>query len=74
MPESQLFVSLKNMKSLVAHETVILETGRMGEPIKHLNRMANGEDAHIKIGSDDLVFITTTPSTAMESVVAKHAI
>lgn len=69
--ESQLFVSLKNMKSLVAHETVILETGRMGEPIKHLNRMANGEDAHIKIGSDDLVFITTTPSTAMESVVAK---
>lgn len=71
LPESQLFVSLKNMKSLVAHETVILETGRMGEPIKHLNRMANGEDAHIKIGSDDLVFITTTPSTAMESVVAK---
>lgn len=71
MPERQLFVSLKNMKSLVAHETVILETGRMGEPIKHLNRMANGEDAHIKIGSDDLVFITTTPSTAMESVVAK---
>ncbi|MCS8585212.1 ribonuclease J [Leuconostoc mesenteroides] len=71
LPESQLFVSLKNMKSLVAHETVILETGRMGEPIKHLNRMANGEDAHIMIGSDDLVFITTTPSTAMESVVAK---
>lgn len=71
LPERQLFVSLKNMKSLVAHETVILETGRMGEPIKHLNRMANGEDAHIKIGSDDLVFITTTPSTAMESVVAK---
>lgn len=71
LPESQLFVSLKNMKSLVAHETVILETGRMGEPIKHLNRMANGEDAHIKICSDDLVFITTTPSTAMESVVAK---
>ncbi|MBS1007683.1 ribonuclease J [Leuconostoc suionicum] len=71
LPESQLFVSLKNMKSLIAHETVILETGRMGEPIKHLNRMANGEDAHIKIDSDDLVFITTTPSTAMESVVAK---
>ncbi|MCT3048815.1 ribonuclease J [Leuconostoc mesenteroides] len=71
LTESQLFVSLKNMKSLVAHETVILETGRIGEPIKHLNRMANGEDAHIKIGSDDLVFITTTPSTAMESVVAK---
>ncbi|GMA69301.1 ribonuclease J [Leuconostoc litchii] len=71
LSESQLFVSLKNMKNLSAHETVILETGRMGEPVKHLNRMANGEDSHIKIGAEDLVFITTTPSTAMESVVAK---
>lgn len=71
VPESKLFVNLKNAKNLPNSETVILETGRMGEPIKHLNRMANGEDPYIHIGVDDLVFITTTPSTAMESVVAK---
>ncbi|MGR8830465.1 ribonuclease J [Leuconostoc citreum] len=71
VPESKLLVNLKNAKNLAASETVILETGRMGEPIKHLNRMANGEDPYVRIGEDDLVFITTTPSTAMESVVAK---
>ena len=71
IPESKLFVNLKNAKNLPAEGTVILETGRMGEPIKHLNRMANGEDPYIRIGENDLVFITTTPSTAMEGIVAK---
>ncbi|QBO36989.1 ribonuclease J [Periweissella cryptocerci] len=71
VPESELFVSFKNMKKLTPEETVILETGRMGEPIKHLQRMANGDDRHIKIGEGDLVFITTTPSTAMEAFVAR---
>lgn len=71
VPESKLFVNLKNAKKLAPEETVILETGRMGEPVKHLNRMANGEDPYIRIGKDDLVFITTTPSTAMEGMVAK---
>lgn len=33
--------------------------------------MANGEDKYVHIGEEDLVFITTTPSTAMEGVVAK---
>ncbi|MCT4396774.1 ribonuclease J [Periweissella beninensis] len=71
IPENELFVSFKNMKKLPLAETVILETGKMGEPIKHLQRMANGDDRHIKIGEGDLVFITTTPSTAMEAFVAR---
>ncbi|MBU7455659.1 ribonuclease J [Leuconostoc fallax] len=71
IPEAQLFVNLKRLKDIPNHEAVVLETGRMGEPIKHLSRMANGEDPHVRIGSDDLVFITTTPATAMEGVVAK---
>ena len=71
IPENELFVSFKNMKKLPFEETVILETGKMGEPIKHLQRMANGDDRHIKIGEGDLVFITTTPSTAVEAFVAK---
>ncbi|MCT4389897.1 ribonuclease J [Leuconostoc falkenbergense] len=71
IPENKLFVNLKNAKNLAAGQTVILETGRMGEPIKHLNRMVNGEDKYVHIGEEDLVFITTTPSTAMEGVVAK---
>ncbi|MCM0598761.1 ribonuclease J [Periweissella fabalis] len=71
IPENELFVSFKNLRKLNPEETVILETGRMGEPIKHLQRMANGDDRHIKIATGDLVFITTTPSSAMEAYVAR---
>jgi ribonuclease J len=70
-PENELFVSMKNIDKLVPEETVILETGKMGEPIRHLQRMALGEDRNVKIGEGDLVFITTTPSTAMEGYVAR---
>ena len=69
--ENELFVSLKNMNKLAPEETVILETGRMGEPIRHLQRMARGDDRNIQIGEGDLVFIATTPSTAMEGYVAR---
>lgn len=71
MPENEMFVSIKNLSKLEPEETVILETGRMGEPIRHLQRMALGEDRNIKITEGDLVFITTTPSTAMEGYVAR---
>ena len=71
IPENEMFVSLKNLSKLSADETVILETGRMGEPIRHLRRIAHGDDRNIKIQPNDLVFITTTPSTAMEGYVAK---
>ncbi|SCC10848.1 ribonuclease J [Weissella bombi] len=71
IPENEMFVSLKNLGKLPADETVILETGRMGEPIRHLQRIAHGDDRNIKIQPNDLVFITTTPSTAMEGYVAK---
>lgn len=69
--ENELFVSFKNIGKLTPNETVILETGKMGEPIKHLQRIAKGDDRYIKITDGDLVFITTTPSTAMEAFVAK---
>ena len=71
MPENEMFVSLKNLGKLAPEKTVILETGRMGEPIRHLQRMALGEDCNVKITEGDLVFITTTPSTAMEGYVAR---
>ncbi|MDR3241408.1 MAG: ribonuclease J [Lactobacillaceae bacterium] len=71
IPENELFVSIKNMKTIAPEETVILETGKMGEPIRHLQRMAHGDDRNIQITEGDLVFITTTPSSAMEGYVAR---
>ncbi|GAB6092212.1 ribonuclease J [Furfurilactobacillus curtus] len=71
LPVEDLLVTPKEMKQLSPEETVILATGRMGEPIKALQRMATGEDRYIRISEGDLVLITTTPSHAMETNVAK---
>ncbi|MGM0217783.1 ribonuclease J [Enterococcus sp. AZ126] len=71
LPSEELIVSVKDMKKYQADQLVILETGTMGEPIKSLQKMANGTHRVIKIKEGDLVYITTTPTTAMETAVAK---
>ena len=49
----------------------MLFRSRMGEPIKSLQKMANGTHRTFRIKEGDLVYITTTPTTAMETMVAK---
>lgn len=71
LPSEDLLITLKEMKKYKPEELLILETGRMGEPIKSLQRMANGTHRSLKIEEGDLVYITTTPTTAMETMVAK---
>ena len=71
LPGEDLLVTLKDMKSYDPEEPIILETGRMGEPIKSLQKMANGTHRNVTIEEGDLVYITTTPSIAMETIVAK---
>ncbi len=71
LPSEDLLVTLKDMKNYDPEELIILETGRMGEPIKSLQKMANGTHRNVKIEEGDLVYITTTPSIAMETIVAK---
>lgn len=70
MPEN-VVVPLDTIDKLDPNQVVILQTGRMGEPIKALQRMANKQDGKVNIEKGDLVFITTTPSHSMETVVAK---
>ncbi|EAO62661.1 metallo-beta-lactamase superfamily protein [Streptococcus agalactiae 18RS21] len=53
------------------NELLILETGRMGEPINGLQKMAIGRHRYVQIKDGDLVFIVTTPSIAKEAVVAR---
>ncbi|MDR1473397.1 MAG: ribonuclease J [Lactobacillales bacterium] len=71
LPDKKLLISESQLSKIPDKELLILETGRMGEPIKSLQRMANGYHKNIKIKKGDLVFITTTPSIAMETFVAK---
>ena len=53
------------------HELIILEAGRMGEPINGLQKMALGRHRYVQIKDGDLVYIVTTPSTSKEAVVAR---
>lgn len=72
LPEDDLLIgSLDELKKMAPDKVVIIQTGKMGEPIKAIQRMANKEQSDINIEPKDLVFITTTPSTAMETTVAK---
>ncbi|WP_461244001.1 ribonuclease J [Secundilactobacillus muriivasis] len=71
LPEDDLLVTQEQLAKLAPEQTVIVQTGRMGEPIKALQRMANQQEKGLGIEPGDLVFITTTPSHAMETTVAK---
>lgn len=66
-----LLVHSKDLKKIPDKELVILETGRMGEPLKSLQKMATNRHRMIKIKKDDLVFIATTPSHSVETMVAQ---
>ena len=70
VPED-ILITIKEMKKYQPEELIILETGRMGEPIKSLQKMANRSHRNLRIQDGDLVYITTTPTTAMETTVAK---
>lgn len=71
LPNENILATTKELKTLAPEETVILETGRTGEPLKSLQRMATSKHRLIRIHEGDLVYITTTISTAMETMAAK---
>lgn len=66
-----LLISLKSAAKLDPEQIVILETGKLGQPIKSIRAIAQGRDKNIKMNDDDLVFVTTTPSYAQETEVQK---
>ncbi|PWG00682.1 ribonuclease J [Levilactobacillus bambusae] len=71
MPEDDLLIKSADLAKLDKDQIVILQTGRMGEPIKALQRMADQQDKSLNIEPGDLVYIATTPSHAMENTTAR---
>lgn len=69
--DERIMVKPKEMGKFEDHELVILETGRMGEPINSLEKMAIRRHRYVQIKDGDLVYIVTTPSIAKEAVVAR---
>ncbi|WEV40619.1 ribonuclease J [Lactobacillus sp. ESL0681] len=66
-----LLMRVKDLKTTPENKTVILETGQMGEPLNSLQKMAQKRHSMISIHQGDLVFISTTPSHAVETMVAQ---
>ena len=71
IPSKDVLITAKQMEALDPSEIVVLETGGSGEPIKALQQMALGRHRQVKISEGDLVYIATTPSVAMEKLIAK---
>lgn len=71
LPSEDLIIPIKDLKKYSDDKVLILETGKMGEPINSLQKMANHTHRLIKIKEGDLIYLTTTTTTAMETAVAK---
>ncbi|HFF7435412.1 TPA: ribonuclease J [Streptococcus pyogenes] len=69
--DERLLIKPKDMSKFEDHELIILEAGRMGEPINSLQKMAARRHRYVQIKEGDLVYIVTTPSTAKEAMVAR---
>ncbi|MET3558501.1 ribonuclease J [Streptococcus rupicaprae] len=67
----RLMIKPKDLSRFADHELVILETGRIGEPLEGLRKMAVGRHRYISIKEGDTVFIATTPTVAKEAFVAR---
>lgn len=71
LPDKDLFVSIDKIIDYEDEEVIVLETGGAGEPIQTLDEMARGLHNQVNIKKGDLVYIVTSPSSAMEINVAK---
>ncbi|HEL9645725.1 TPA: ribonuclease J [Streptococcus suis] len=67
----KILVKPRDMGKYEDHELIILETGRMGEPLNGLRKMSIGRHRYVEIKDGDLVYIVTTPSVSKEAVVAR---
>jgi ribonuclease J len=71
LPNEELLITEKEMKNKRPDQIIILETGRMGEPLQSLQKMASRRHKTINIEEGDLIYITTTPSISIETTMAK---
>ncbi|MGT2686451.1 ribonuclease J [Streptococcus porcinus] len=69
--DEKLLIKPKDMSKYEDHELIVLEAGRMGEPIVSLQKMAIGRHRFVNIKKGDLVYIVTTPNVAKEAMVAR---
>ena len=66
-----ILVPVKNINKYADEELVILVSGKMGSPIRVIQRMARGKNKFVNIQEGDLVYLAASPALSMELFVAK---
>ncbi|WP_163653143.1 ribonuclease J [Listeria sp. PSOL-1] len=69
--EEDLIIPIEEIKKYKDDEITIIETGNLGEPIQSLQQMTKGRHPKLNIKAGDTIYITTTPSPSLETVMAK---
>jgi ribonuclease J len=71
IPSKDLITDLKDLDKYEANEIIFLETGKTGEPLATLQKMASDRNTIVNITEGDKIIIATSPSYDMEKVVAE---
>ena len=66
-----ILIDADNLKDYTDEEIVLITTGSQGEPMSALTRMSIGSHRNIKIGPNDCIIISATPSPGNEKSVGK---
>ena len=69
--DRKALIKPEEIKKYADDELVILETGRMGEPLKVLGEMAHHRHRFVQIKDGDLVLSVTSPSVSYETMIAR---
>lgn len=69
--DEKAIIKPQDISKYADEELVILETGRMGEPLKVLGDMAKGRHRYVKIKEGDLAYAVTSPSLTLETTTAR---
>ena len=71
LKDPDLIIPISELDQYHDEEICILFTGTMGEPMEALQKMATQSHKEINVKKGDTVLITTTPSPALETSLAK---
>ena len=70
-PPDGVLIDVSEMKRFKNHQICLITTGSQGEPMSALYRMAFGEHDRVKLSTNDLVVMSSSPIPGNEKLISK---